>query len=662
MGFTAVAGRVVQAGLPLHYGKTKRRGTDFSAPPTISCCHSSSEGGGGEKKTSSLSSSSSIISNAGKKLHNYFQSQSRERIDSSTNTHLEWDWDRWQEHFSEVEGHESLLAVLNFQLEEAIQSEDFQEALRLKTAIAATTEKDTVAEVMAKLKKAVEEERYSDAAQLRDDAGAGLVGWWVGLPQGSNDPYGRIIHISPAQGRFLAKSYSARQLAAAGRGVPLFEIFVTKEEDLVYKKQEVYLRCARGTSEESLPASEAVDANILGSSKNSSEGSKIDQTLEVSSGMQNNGDKSDDTDLMDDGLNRVLNFLRDRIPGIKFKILKVIAPEGTEMDTKMFEQLIQEDEEEKDENNPDERSEDDIKIEGDLEDDKETAGDNNSEEERKEIPIKIVIGGVLQSSSEDKAPRIAVRVPAQIEYKGRDSFVFHLEENDNQEQAAGNEARDLKVATIATQASADLMPPDVAKVFWNVKKGRSKVPRDIKEIIKLAVSEAQRRNDLTGSTMFQRINVAEANADPLTGLYIGAFGHYTSEVVQLRSRYGHWQNSNETLNEESRLEFFEYVEAVKLTGDLNVPAGQVTFRAKIGKENRLSNRGIYPDELGVIARYKGQGRVAEAGFHNPQWVDGELLLLDGKGSSLANGAELGFVYSVPERHFLVLFNRLKLQE
>lgn len=36
------------------------------------------------------------------------------------------------------------------------------------------------------------------------------MGWWVGLAEGGNDPYGRIINIYAAHGRLVAKGYSAR--------------------------------------------------------------------------------------------------------------------------------------------------------------------------------------------------------------------------------------------------------------------------------------------------------------------------------------------------------------------------------------------------------------------------------------------------------------------
>jgi hypothetical protein len=68
--------------------------------------------------------------------------------------------------------------------------EDYGEAARLKVAIAAASNNDSVGKVIALLKRAIKEERYGDAALLRDNAGAGLVGWWAGISKDVNDPHG----------------------------------------------------------------------------------------------------------------------------------------------------------------------------------------------------------------------------------------------------------------------------------------------------------------------------------------------------------------------------------------------------------------------------------------------------------------------------------------
>ena len=53
--------------------------------------------------------------------------------------------------------------------------------------------------------------------------------------------------------------------------------------------------------------------------------------------------------------------------------------------------------------------------------------------------------------------------------------------------------------------------------------------------------------------------------------------------------------------------------------------------------------------------------MAKPGFEDASWTDGELLVLDGKGGQLTGGAELGFVWAVPnERRLLILFTSLKL--
>ena len=64
-------------------------------------------------------------------------------------------------------------------------------------------------------------------------------------------------------------------------------------------------------------------------------------------------------------------------------------------------------------------------------------------------------------------------------------------------------------------------------------------------------------------------------------------------------------------------EMVEWVIGTKLTGDSNVPAGEVSFKAKIGRGSRLGTPDMYPPDMGVIARYRGSGCVAQNGFQQP---------------------------------------------
>lgn len=575
----------------------------------------------------------------------------------NVNSSLEWDWNRWNRHFSEIEQAESFASVLKFQLEDAIEKEDFQEAAKLKMVIAEATSKDTVAEIMSQLKHAIEEERYHDASRLCRYTGSGLVGWWVGYSKDSDDPFGRLIRITPGVGRFVGRSYSPRQLVTAAPGTPLFEIFVVKDADETYVMQVVYLQRAKGNSTtSSSPIKLAKDPST----------SEVGNETVVD--IQENEGKSERTEekgtniegATEEGIKSVINFLKEKIPGLKVKVMNINVNEEVIQDSDSVKQLMQDNEKTGSTENSEEDGAgnlDEIQPDGVT-----LGGDSDASEDEKDLDMKLFIGGVVHNNEDVPAKDEYVRLPAEIRAMERDSFVLHIPGRALDQDAGESKVSRVKVAALAAQGVSELMPPDVAKAFWSADKVSSKVSKNVREIVKLAVSQAQKRCRLSEYTTFNRISTSRGDLDPFSGLYVGAFGPYGTEVVQLQRKFGHWNDGNDE-DKSSDVEFFEYVEAVKLTGDLNVPAGQVTFRAKIGKGNRLSSRAMYPDELGVVSSYKGQGRIAEFGFKNPQWVDGELLQLNGKGiGPYVKGADLGFLYVVPEQSFLVLFNRLKLPE
>lgn len=572
---------------------------------------------------------------------------------SISSSSTEWDWNRWTRHFSEIEQAEDYSSVLKFQLEEAVEREDFQEAAKLKSTLAEATSKDTVAEIMSELKKAIDEERYLDASKLSRNTGSGLVGWWIGFAKDSEDPFGRLVRITPGVGKFIGRSYTPRQLLTASPGTTLFEIYVVKNTDGAYEMQVVYLQRSKGSPTNS--ASLQPKPTRGSSNLESKDPSAMDVQTEKDKEEKQEEKVLNIEGATEEGIKSVINFLKNKIPGLKIKVMNITVGEEVIEDSDSFKHLTEGDSEE----DSDEDSEEvDNLDEVENETEKLTMEANgDSLEDEKGLDMKVFLGGIVHNEDDVSSKEDYIRLPAQIQDAKKDSFILHIPGIRGTKQSKSS---DYKVAAVA--GVSELMPSDIAKAFFGGDRISPKISRDVREIVKLAVSQAQKRNKLSEHTRFNRITIPRGKFDPFDGLYVGAFGPYGTEIVQLKRKFGHWNNGNE-VDESSDVEFFEYVEAVKLTGDLNVPAGQVTFRAKIGKGGRLSSRGMYPDELGVVASYKGQGKMADFGFKNPKWIEGELLQLNGKGvGPYVRGADLGFLYVVPEHSFLVLFNRLNLPE
>ncbi|KAL6627569.1 hypothetical protein ACP70R_031295 [Stipagrostis hirtigluma subsp. patula] len=566
-----------------------------------------------------------------------------------------WDWTRWSRHFDEVDQAESYASLLKFQLEEAVENEDFAEAAKLKRAILEATGNDAVAHVMSELKNAIEEQRYQDASRLTRLAGTSLVGWWVGYAKDTDDSIGRIVRISPGVGRFVAKSYSPRQLVTASSGTPLFEIFLVRDDNDTYTMKVVHLRPTKGTSSASSMSTITEDPAKL-ETESSSESSAISDSVTEEANTDTTLKGNEDVEEKEqdvastkessvEGLKSVLNFFKSRIPEFKVQVINVDVPEETELAASSSEEIVQDDVKSTSENSSEEPATEELQQEDVPEED--------MDEENKSTEVKLFISGVVHNK-EDAGAKSYVRVPAEINNLEKDSFELYIPGKGSDQDLAETKAAKQKVADMAAKLASELMPSDVAKALWGTTKSSSKINKEVQELLRLTLSKA--RVKLTENTIFNRIITDTNSTDPFNGLYVGAFSPYGPEIVQLRRKFGHWNSTDD-------VEFFEYVEAVKLTGDLSVTAGQVTFRAKIGKGKRLENRGAYPEEFGVIASYKGQGRIAQPGFKNPRWVDGELLVLNGKSTiPHLGGAELGFLYSVPEQSFLVLFDRLNLPE
>uniref|UniRef100_A0ACD5U5B7 Uncharacterized protein n=2 Tax=Avena sativa TaxID=4498 RepID=A0ACD5U5B7_AVESA len=536
-----------------------------------------------------------------------------------------WSWERWKQHFALIEESEGLVDKLQLQLRTAVYREDYRSAHKLKLAIAATSRNDTVGRAISDLHRAIEEERYMDAAHIRDHVGAGLLGWWSGISGNLSDPYGLIIRISAEHGRYVAKSYDIRFF--------IINIVLGKR-----RKGKPYAMAAGFR----WPCMNISSSSLGAKHEEHDEGINMD-------------DHSDDSDVAA-GPAGLKNLSNDSPPVPRIKILKVAPMENINQDyiIKIFDQISEEDDDNDDADIENESSQDIGDEDNDEEAEAISAEENNNESgEESDIEALSSIGIEIENDKESvsqSSPKTFERMPAKLDKRDRFSFSFYTEQSSKKLDAErAQQIPKKRVGFRTTEQDGDL------------KFDRVKLVGSTRKLPILQLGIKQHNNNvqpkLYGVTHFSRIQMP-ISSDPLSGLYETASG-FDSEVLSLQPKFGQWQEDDSS-EEHVDLKFYEYVEAIKLTGDNLVPAGQVVFRAKVGKHYLLPHKGIIPRELGVVARYKGQRRIADAGFQNPRWVDGELLILDGK--FIRDGPVIAFFYWTSNLHLFEFFRRLSLPD
>nr|KAJ0200296.1 hypothetical protein LSAT_V11C600311840 [Lactuca sativa] len=87
----------------------------------------------------------------------------------------------------------------------------------------------------------------------------------------------------------------------------------------------------------------------------------------------------------------------------------------------------------------------------------------------------------------------------------------------------------IVVGGLVQKISSNTLPKDLICVL-----------KDVGQLINLTLTHAKNHQPLSGSTTFNRIELP-TNKDPLNALYVGSHGLYTSELIQLRRKFGRWK-------------------------------------------------------------------------------------------------------------------------
>lgn len=226
-----------------------------------------------------------------------------------------------------------------------------------------------------------------------------------------------------------------------------------------------------------------VKNNSSGSSSSDSKSTKSSSAAEIENASvvdmevsEKAAEKSDEKsidieEVAEEGINKVLNFLKDKIPELKVKVMKLNVTEEVTEEGDSLKQFMEEDKESTISSDSEEASDlDDMQPEQIA-----AEGDSDAAEDEKDLDTKLFIGGVLHNKDESSSKDEFVRIPAEIRDIEKDSFVLHIPKRNQDDDTEENIASKFKVAAVAAQGVSELMPPEVAKALWSSDKVSSKV-------------------------------------------------------------------------------------------------------------------------------------------------------------------------------------------
>jgi len=173
----------------------------------------------------------------------------------------------------------------------------------------------------------------------------------------------------------------------------------------------------------------------------------------------------------EEGIKSVINFLKEKIPGLKIKVMNVNVEEESAENNDSIQQLMEEDSNKTGSGENHQEEVDNLDEPEGVTLDR----DGDATEEEKDLEMKLFIGGVVHNNEDTPVKDEFIRLPAVIKNMEKDSFVFNFASKNLDYGIKEDKASNIKVAALAAQGVSELMPPDVANAFWSSDKVSSKV-------------------------------------------------------------------------------------------------------------------------------------------------------------------------------------------